>query len=103
MNFFVEGLQGSGKSTLVGRLIEKYPDHKAFREGDYSPVELAWCAYLTPDQYAGILDKYSEIRPMIEEKTTAEPGCAALSAYPGQGAGETDPGQSSAETDSGKA
>ncbi|SCY71608.1 signal recognition particle subunit FFH/SRP54 (srp54) [Lachnospiraceae bacterium XBB2008] len=77
MNFFVEGLQGSGKSTLVGRLIEKYPDHKAFREGDYSPVELAWCAYLTPDQYAGILDKYSEIRPMIEDKTTVEAGCAA--------------------------
>ncbi len=103
MNFFVEGLQGSGKSTLVGRLIEKYPDHKAFREGDYSPVELAWCAYLTPDQYAGILDKYSDIRPMIEEKTTAEAGCMTLATDPGRASGEADPGQTSTETDSGKA
>ena len=93
MNFFVEGLQGSGKSTLVERLVEKYPDHKAYREGDYSPVELAWCAYLTPDQYAGILDKYSEIRPMIEDKTTAEAGCRTLATDPGKTSGETDPGR----------
>ena len=26
MNYFVEGLQGSGKSTLVNRLSERYPD-----------------------------------------------------------------------------
>ena len=43
VNYFVEGLQGSGKSTLVKRLSERLPDHKAFHEGDYSPVELAWC------------------------------------------------------------
>ena len=84
MNYFVEGLQGSGKSTLVGRLIEKYPDYKAFHEGDYSPVELAWCAYLTPEKYAEILDKYSDIRGMIEEKTTMEPGCTTPEANPGQ-------------------
>jgi signal recognition particle GTPase len=38
MNYFVEGLQGSGKSTLVGKLSDKYKDHEAVREGDYSPV-----------------------------------------------------------------
>ena len=43
MNYFVEGLQGSGKSTLVQKLSEKYPNCTAVREGDYSPVELAWC------------------------------------------------------------
>ena len=49
MNYFVEGLQGSGKSTLVQRLSELNPDCTAVREGDYSPVELAWCAYMNEE------------------------------------------------------
>ena len=72
MNYFVEGLQGSGKSTLVRKLSEKYPDHKAVCEGDYSPVELAWCAYVDKEAYGGILDKYSDIRDEIEEKSYSE-------------------------------
>ena len=51
MNYFIEGIQGAGKSTLVGRLAEMLPGHRVFHEGDYSPVELAWCAYLTEEQY----------------------------------------------------
>ena len=42
MNYFVEGLQGSGKSTLINRLSERHPDCQPVREGEYSPVELAW-------------------------------------------------------------
>ncbi len=72
MNYFIEGLQGSGKSTLVRKLSEKYPDHKAICEGDYSPVELAWCAYVDKETYARILEKYSEIRSEIEEKSVQE-------------------------------
>ena len=72
MNYFVEGLQGSGKSTLVGKLSEKHPDFKAVREGDYSPIELAWCAYVSKDKYAEILDKYSTIADMIREKSYEE-------------------------------
>jgi len=72
MNYFVEGLQGSGKSTLVRRLSEKYHDYKAVCEGDYSPVELAWCAYVDKKTYAGILDKYSDIRSEIMEKSYEE-------------------------------
>lgn len=41
MNFFIEGIQGSRKSTLVRKLSEKYTDYRAICEGDYSPVELA--------------------------------------------------------------
>lgn len=72
MNYFVEGLQGSGKSTLVQRLSELNPDCTAVREGDYSPVELAWCAYMNEDKYKEILDKYSDIRSEIEKKTHSE-------------------------------
>ncbi len=72
MNYFVEGLQGSGKSTLVRKLSEKYPDHKAVCEGDYSPVELAWCAYVNRETYNGILEKYGSIRNEIEEKSFEE-------------------------------
>ena len=72
MNYFVEGLQGSGKSTLVGKLAEKHPGYTAIREGEYSPVELAWCAYLTPDEYAEVLEKYPELREQIVAKTYEE-------------------------------
>ncbi len=68
----MEGLQGSGKSTMVRKLEEKYADHIVVREGDYSPVELAWCAYTDEDEYRKIIDKYRDIRDQIEEKTFAE-------------------------------
>ncbi len=72
MNFFIEGLQGSGKSTLVKKLSEKYPDYKPVCEGDYSPVELAWCAYVDKETYGDILEKYKDIRDEIEEKSFEE-------------------------------
>lgn len=74
MNYFIEGLQGSGKSTLAGKLSEKYPGYRAVREGDYSPVELAWCAYVSKEQYEEILQKYSDIRSLIEEKSFEDNG-----------------------------
>ena len=71
-SYFVEGIQGGGKSTLTRRLSEKYPDHKVFEEGDYSPVELAWCAYMKTEDYQNILTKYSSMREKIEEKAHNE-------------------------------
>ncbi len=72
MNYFIEGLQGSGKSTLAERIAKKHPDYTLFREGDYSPVELAWCAYVTEEEYRSVIDKYSDIRTLIEEKSHTE-------------------------------
>ena len=72
MNYFVEGLQGSGKTTLVGQLSENFPNYKAVREGEYSPVDLAWCAYLTREVYEEKLEKYPELREQIKEKTYFE-------------------------------
>lgn len=74
MNYFVEGLQGAGKTTLVRLLSEQFPGHKVFREGDYSPVELAWCAYCTEEEYGGILRAYPALAEEIKAKTVAEEG-----------------------------
>ncbi len=72
MDYFVEGLQGSGKSTLVSKLAEAHPGHRAVQEGDYSPVELAWCAYMDEGRYLDILAKYPELKQAMEEETFTE-------------------------------
>ena len=72
MTYFVEGIQGSGKSTLVKLLSEKCPDHKVLEEGDYSPVELAWCAYMGMEDYQAALEKHLSLKKEIEAKTHFE-------------------------------
>ena len=72
MNYFIEGLQGSGKSTLVWKLSELHSNYTAVREGEYSPIELSWCAYMDETAYHGILEKYPDLRQSIEEKTVSE-------------------------------
>lgn len=72
MNYFIEGIQGAGKSTLLQKLSEKLPAAGVYREGDYSPVDLAWCAYVTEEQYAGILEKYAPIADEIKKNTVPE-------------------------------
>ena len=72
MNLFIEGLQGSGKSTLVQMLADANPHYKVLREGDYSPVELAWCTYMSRKAYESALKKYAPLRSEIEEKSVPE-------------------------------
>ena len=72
MNYFIEGLQGAGKSTLLQNLSEKLQDHSVFREGDYCPVELAWCSYVTDEQYQSILQTYPDLKEEIVQKTVEE-------------------------------
>ena len=71
-NYFIEGLQGAGKSTFVQRLSDSLKDYKVFREGDFSPVELAWCAWVTKIQYQDIQKKYPALQEKIKEKTFSE-------------------------------
>jgi Mg-chelatase subunit ChlI len=62
-HIFIEGLQGSGKSTLLRKLSQKFPEYKAYYEGDISPAELAWCSYMTKEQYEEVIsscDKYQK-------------------------------------------
>lgn len=72
MNYFIEGIQGAGKSTLLQKLSKKFPAAGVYREGDYSPVDLAWCAYVTEEQYAGILEKYAPLEEEIKKNTVPE-------------------------------
>lgn len=71
-NYFIEGLQGAGKSTMVRLLSDKLPEYTVFREGDYSPIELAWCAYVTKMQYLDILERYPSLKAEITGKTVEE-------------------------------
>ena len=71
-NYFVEGLQGSGKTTLAGKLAKKHPDHRALAEGDYSPVELSWCAYMTRAEHQKVLEAFPFLRDDIQHSSHAE-------------------------------
>ncbi len=71
-HIFIEGLQGSGKSTLLRNLSQKSPEYKAYYEGDISPVELAWCSYMTKSQYEEALQKYPRVEQEIRQWTKQE-------------------------------
>ena len=71
-NIFVEGIQGSGKTTLVNQISKRFPDLHICREGDYSPTELAWCTWMSKQEYDGVLKKYSPIKEEIEKHTVKE-------------------------------
>ena len=72
MNYFVEGIQGLGKSTLVNQLAVKFPELQVCREGDYSPVDLAWCAWMSKAEYDAMLAQYDALRNDIKAKTVRE-------------------------------
>ena len=71
-NIFVEGIQGSGKSTLVNNIFKWNSKLHVCREGDYSPVDLAWCGLMTEEEYEVILEKYNSIRDEIMKNTMKE-------------------------------
>lgn len=71
-NIFIEGIQGTGKTTLLRLLGQQLQDYHVYWEGDYSPVELAWCTYMTEDEYLQALEKFPELATEIEKWTTKE-------------------------------
>lgn len=79
-NIFIEGIQGSGKSTLSNRLAKAIADAKVYHEGDISPVELAWCSYMKKDRFQKMLEKYPAFETEIKEKTKTE-GDYFITAY----------------------
>lgn len=73
-NIFIEGIQGAGKSTLTNALARKYPEYKVCHEGDYNPVELAWCARMDKEAYESMLQRYASIETEIRANTVEENG-----------------------------
>lgn len=71
-NLWIEGLQGSGKSTLLQEIVTLQPNYKICREGDYSPVELAWCTWMDREQYEAVLSRYEAISEEIKQYTVQE-------------------------------
>ena len=71
-NIFIEGIQGTGKTTLLRLLGQQLTDYHVFWEGDYSPVELAWCSYMTQAEYEKALEKFPDLAEEIEKWTTRE-------------------------------
>lgn len=72
MNYFIEGIQGTGKTSMLEKLAKGNPAMNVFREGDFSPVELAWCAYVSDYQYEEILKRYDILASEIKKNTVRE-------------------------------
>jgi len=85
MNIFIEGLQGSGKSALLTKFSKMFSDYNVFREGDLSPVELAWCSYLKENDFHKVLEAYphleEEIRKWTKSECSMEGECYYVTAY----------------------
>lgn len=79
-NIFIEGIQGAGKSTLLNQLQRKMPDYRAYREGDISPVELAWCSYMTEEAYREVRARYPALEDELDKQTVRE-GNKRITAY----------------------
>ena len=71
-NIFIEGVPGTGKSTLLSRIAQKHPQYQAYREGDLSPVELAWCSYMTKSEWEAALHRYPDFEKEILDRTKVE-------------------------------
>ncbi|MDX1359695.1 MAG: thymidylate kinase, partial [Clostridia bacterium] len=74
----IEGIPGSGKTTLALRL-EKYFNENSFTakcipEGDLHPADLAWCGVLGEDEFRNILSEYPEYKNQLENFAIYENG-----------------------------
>lgn len=73
-NVFIEGIQGMGKSTLINRIYSAIPEFRICREGDFSPIDLAWCTWMSKEEYESVLGRYDVIRDEIVKNTVEENG-----------------------------
>ncbi len=79
-NIFIEGIQGTGKSTLLTKISMQRPEYRAYREGDISPVELAWCSYMSEEEFGKALEKFPHLQEEIKAKSVQE-GDYYITAY----------------------
>ncbi len=69
----IEGIPGSGKTTIAGRIKEYYDnegvDAVLYREGDLHPVDLAWCAVLSEAEYIKVMEVCSDVKQELLKHT----------------------------------
>jgi hypothetical protein len=80
----IEGLPGSGKTTLARRIKEHLELNDVgvslFCEGDLHPADLAWCAYVPRTRFDQLACQYPEHAQDLEVNTIFE-GDHAIVAY----------------------
>ena len=80
----IEGIPGSGKSTVAARVRDHYAEGSQkvamFTEGDLHPVDLAWCAWLRAGEYEGLLDRFPEHAGLLKANSEVT-GTDAAVAY----------------------
>ena len=66
---FIEGLPGSGKTTIAKKLSDYLNDigEKSvfYREGDLHPVDLTWIAILTEEELDSLISRYPTLTEAI--------------------------------------
>ena len=72
----IEGIPGSGKSTCAKKveeyLIKQGIKAKLYSEGDAHPVDMAWNAYLSINEYEALLKQYPAHSENIKAHTQIE-------------------------------
>ena len=72
----IEGIPGSGKSTLSARLESWLNAQgiaaKLYSEGDAHPADLAWHAVLTPEEYQRVEAEHPHLVPALKQYTLHE-------------------------------
>lgn len=80
----VEGIPGSGKTTISNRIKQYFESKgikvKLYNEGDTHPADLGWNACLTIDEYTDIIKNNPELEEKIKGNTSFE-GEYAIVAY----------------------
>lgn len=73
----VEGIPGSGKTTIAQRIAGFLSDYKPtnfYQEGDAHPADLAWCACIPKERFEEIIDQFPTYEQQMKQHMYEEDG-----------------------------